>query len=159
MWKQRLAASFASWYHCGKVKVDNGREGFWCEIRNYRSRRNRRNPRILYDKGWQGCHPDRQRQTPGSHAGKGTCRGENVGRHHRDHPGKSYGHGALWRAAGCGTGLRERIFPGGHHPFYSARGEAFHHRDPGVKHLRNRCENAGAVAKASGDGRLYLCLC
>ena len=24
-----------------KVKVDNGREGFWCEIRNYRSRRNR----------------------------------------------------------------------------------------------------------------------
>ena len=44
-------------------------------------------------------------------------------------------------------------------PFYSARGEAFHHRDPGVKHLRNRCENAGAVAKASSDGRLYLCLC
>ena len=36
---------------------------------------------------------------------------------------------------------------------------SFHHRDPGVKHLRNRCENAGAVAKASGDGRLYLCLC
>ena len=71
-----------------------------------------------------------------------------MGRHHRDHPGKSYGHGALWRAAGCGTGLRERIFPGGHHPFYSARGEAFHYRDPGVKHLRNRCENAGAAAGA-----------
>ena len=42
---------------------------------------------------------------------------------------------------------------------YSARGEAFHHRDPGVKHLRNRCEKCRAVAKASGDGRLYLCLC
>ena len=40
-----------------------------------------------------------------------------MGRHHRDHPGKSYGHGALCRAAGCGTGLRERIFPEDTIPF------------------------------------------
>lgn len=44
----------------GKVNAADRREGFYCEICDHRSRRNRRDSGILYDESGKRCYPDRQ---------------------------------------------------------------------------------------------------